>query len=201
MVLFNIFLFFSKNTVTAKSTQCFLATISSRTWSRMSLIIQTTWNIDMSPGRLVRTCFKVSVTCIGNTHKWHHVTEGSDFVWGMFYGYKTRMIFVHKKHKRRSQFHKLLQSKFHSTLSIEFYQIGMLHHSLATAWELHFRFSPTPTLQRPIKNPTNVSDNWISLNVQQNFNGRNQHIQIFNKSNYKVGRNLLVNRFQSLNNN
>ena len=46
----------------------------------------------------------------------------------------------------------------------------------------------------------NMSDDWISLNVQQNFNGRNEQIQIFNKSNYKVGRNLLVNRFQSLNN-
>ena len=45
-----------------------------------------------------------------------------------------------------------------------------------------------------------MSDDWISLNVQQNFNGRNEHIQIFRKSNYNVGRNLLVNRFQSLNN-
>ena len=46
----------------------------------------------------------------------------------------------------------------------------------------------------------NMSDDWISLNVQQNFNGRNEQIQIFNKSNYKVGRNLFVNRFQSINN-
>ena len=44
-----------------------------------------------------------------------------------------------------------------------------------------------------------MSDDRISLNVQQNFNGRNEHIQIFNKSNNKVGRNLFVNRFQSLN--
>ena len=39
-----------------------------------------------------------------------------------------------------------------------------------------------------------------SLNFQQHFNGRNDQIQIFNQLNYKVGRNLLVNRFQSLNN-
>ena len=45
-----------------------------------------------------------------------------------------------------------------------------------------------------------MSDDWISLNIQQNFNARNEQIQIFNKSNYKVGRNLVVNRFQSLNN-
>ena len=51
-----------------------------------------------------------------------------------------------------------------------------------------------------IFNSNTMSDDWISLNDQQNFNGRNEHLQIINKSNYKVGRNLLVNWFQSLNN-
>ena len=46
----------------------------------------------------------------------------------------------------------------------------------------------------------NMSEDWISLNFQQNFNGRNDKIQFFNVSNYKVGRNLLVNRFLHLNN-
>ena len=46
----------------------------------------------------------------------------------------------------------------------------------------------------------NMSDDWVSLNIQQNFNGQNEQIQILNQSNYKVGKNLLVNRFQSLNN-
>ena len=49
-------------------------------------------------------------------------------------------------------------------------------------------------------NSTQMSDDWVSLNVQQNFNGRNGKIQFFNISNYKVGRNLLVNRFKILNN-
>ena len=49
-------------------------------------------------------------------------------------------------------------------------------------------------------NSTNMSDDWLNLNLQQNFNGRNEMIQFFNMSNYKVGRNLLVNRFRSLNN-
>ena len=49
-------------------------------------------------------------------------------------------------------------------------------------------------------NSNNMSEDWVSLNVQQNFNGRNDRIQIFNVSNYKVGRNLLVNRFHNLNN-
>ena len=30
----------------------------------------------------------------------------------MFYGYETWMIFAHKKHKRRSQFHKILYQSF-----------------------------------------------------------------------------------------
>ena len=45
-----------------------------------------------------------------------------------------------------------------------------------------------------------MSDDWIQLNFQQQFNGRNVNIQFFNVSNYKVGKNLLVNRFQNLNN-
>ena len=49
-------------------------------------------------------------------------------------------------------------------------------------------------------NSNTMSDDWISLNIQQQFNGRNDHIQIYNISNYKVGRNLLCNRFKSLNN-
>ena len=36
-----------------------------------------------------------------------------------------------------------------------------------------------------------MSDDWISLNIQQQFNGRNEHIQIYNISNYKVGRIIL----------
>ena len=49
-------------------------------------------------------------------------------------------------------------------------------------------------------NSTNMTDDWVSLNLQQNFNGRNQHFQIFNVANYKVGRNILTNRFLPLNN-
>ena len=49
-------------------------------------------------------------------------------------------------------------------------------------------------------NSNNMSDDWLSLNFQQNFNGRSDKLQIFNVSRYKVGRNLLVNRFKNLNN-
>ena len=49
-------------------------------------------------------------------------------------------------------------------------------------------------------NCDNMSEDWVSLNVQQNFNARNNKFQIFKVSNYKIGRNLLVNRFHNLNN-
>ena len=49
-------------------------------------------------------------------------------------------------------------------------------------------------------NSNNMSDDWVSLNVQQNFNARNDKFQIYRISNYKVGRNLIVNRFHNLNN-
>ena len=46
-----------------------------------------------------------------------------------------------------------------------------------------------------LHNSNAMTDDWISLNVQQHFNGRNDKIQFFNIPNYKVGRNLMVNRF------
>ena len=49
-------------------------------------------------------------------------------------------------------------------------------------------------------NSTNMSDDWLSLNDQQIFNSRNDHFQVYTKLNYKVGRNLIVNRFKTLNN-
>ena len=49
-------------------------------------------------------------------------------------------------------------------------------------------------------NSSTMTDDWISLNLQQNFNRRNEHFQIFKIANYKVGRNLMTNRFHPLNN-
>ena len=49
-------------------------------------------------------------------------------------------------------------------------------------------------------NSVDMSDDWISLNDQQIFNRRNEHFQIYTKANYKVGKNLIVNRFKPLNN-
>ena len=49
-------------------------------------------------------------------------------------------------------------------------------------------------------NSTAMSEDWLSLNFQKNFKRRNDKIQIFNVSNYKVGENLFINRLKSLNN-
>ena len=49
-------------------------------------------------------------------------------------------------------------------------------------------------------NSSQMSDDWVDLNNQQNFNGRNPNVQIFIRSNYKVGKNLLVNRLKTLTN-
>ena len=49
-------------------------------------------------------------------------------------------------------------------------------------------------------NSTDMTEDWLSLNFQQNFKGRNDKLQICNILNYKVGENLLVNRLKSLNN-
>ena len=50
-----------------------------------------------------------------------------------------------------------------------------------------------------LHNSTNMSDDWVSLNIQKKFNRRLDKIQII-MSNYKVGQNLMVNRFKALNN-
>ena len=51
-----------------------------------------------------------------------------------------------------------------------------------------------------LHNSTMMTEDWISLNFQQNFNGRNDKLHVFNVANYKVGQNLIVNRFKTLNN-
>ena len=49
-------------------------------------------------------------------------------------------------------------------------------------------------------NSTSMTEDCLSLNFQQNYNGRNDTFQVFNISIYKVGLNLMVNRFKPQNN-
>ncbi len=48
-------------------------------------------------------------------------------------------------------------------------------------------------------NDTKMSPEWLGLNFQQNFNNRNEMVNIIDTSKYKIGKNLLVNRLRILN--
>ena len=45
-----------------------------------------------------------------------------------------------------------------------------------------------------------MNDDWQDMNVQQNFNARNNLFQISDYSRLKVGKNVLANRLRILNN-
>ena len=44
------------------------------------------------------------------------------------------------------------------------------------------------------------NDGWLDLNFQQNFNERNNHVQINDLANLIIGKNNIVNRLISINN-
>ena len=49
-------------------------------------------------------------------------------------------------------------------------------------------------------NSETMTEDWVALNFQQQFNGRSHKFQFYTSYNYKVGQNLMVNRFRQLNN-
>ena len=46
-----------------------------------------------------------------------------------------------------------------------------------------------------VYNDSNMNEDWMDMNVQQNFNSRLTVIQINDFSNLKIGKNILANRF------
>ena len=44
-----------------------------------------------------------------------------------------------------------------------------------------------------------INDDWMDLNNQQNFNQRFNHVQIFDNSKLKIGKNIIMNRMTCLN--
>ena len=46
-----------------------------------------------------------------------------------------------------------------------------------------------------LHNSKDQNEDCIDLNIQQNFNQRNQNVQIYDYSSLKIGKNLLTNRF------
>ena len=51
-----------------------------------------------------------------------------------------------------------------------------------------------------VYNNSNPSFDWLSLFFNQNFNNRATTVKFFDTSTYKIGKNLLANRFKILNN-
>ena len=51
-----------------------------------------------------------------------------------------------------------------------------------------------------IYNGREMNDDWIDMNLQQNFNARNKMFQINDNSRIKIGKNLICNRLNVLNN-
>ena len=49
-------------------------------------------------------------------------------------------------------------------------------------------------------NGEEMSDDWLDLNYQQNFNNRQKYVQINDVSTTKIGKNILSNRLGILNN-
>ena len=45
-----------------------------------------------------------------------------------------------------------------------------------------------------------MSDDWMGLNLQQNFNGRLQYVKIMDNSRIRVGKNILMNRLSIISN-
>ena len=51
-----------------------------------------------------------------------------------------------------------------------------------------------------IYNGTDMCDDWLDMNVQQNFSSRSNMFQINDYSNIRIGKNMISNRLNVLNN-
>ena len=45
-----------------------------------------------------------------------------------------------------------------------------------------------------------INDDWMDLNFQKKFNDRNNHVQINDVSNLRIGQNSMMNRLNCMNN-
>ena len=83
-----------------------------------------------------------------------------------------------------------------SDLRISYEQMHKIHKRATPINVMKYRHS----IQLfKIYNSDNQSDDWMDLNFQQNFNARNDFVQIYDVSQLKVGKNLMMNRLSILN--
>ena len=72
--------------------------------------------------------------------------------------------------------------------------------------EIHKRATPAKMMKYRhalelynVYNSEDMNTDWIDLNMQQNFNGRNDYVHIVDHSRVRVGKNLLMNRLSLIN--
>ena len=83
------------------------------------------------------------------------------------------------------------------------------YHDRMSFWELHKinkRVTPTELcnykhalLFHRLVSTEIPTDDWVDLNFQQTFGGRTSSFNFFKTNNYKIGNNILCNRFHILN--
>ena len=83
-----------------------------------------------------------------------------------------------------------------SDLRVSFAQI---HSNEKRATPMNFANYRLSIQLNKIYNGSNDNDDWNDMNVQQNFNSRNEFFHINDFSNVKVGKNILCNRLTCLN--
>ena len=84
-----------------------------------------------------------------------------------------------------------------SDLRISFHQLHKIHKRALPLEMMKYRLS---IQLYKVYNDSNMNEDWMDMNVQQNFNSRLTVIQINDFSNLKIGKNILANRFGILNN-
>ena len=84
-----------------------------------------------------------------------------------------------------------------SDLRVSFVQ---LHNQEKRATPMNFAKYKLSIQLHKIYNGNNENDDWQDMNVQQNFNARNENFHVIDCSNLRVGKNILCNRLTCLNN-
>ena len=89
---------------------------------------------------------------------------------------------------------KLTTPNYHRMMSYE-----SLHYMNKRATPIQITLYKHSLLLHKIYNDESMGLNWVNLFFNQNFNERDNSVKFFNTSNYKVGNNIIANRFVILN--
>ena len=80
------------------------------------------------------------------------------------------------------------------------YNVWSCFHNCTKCWiELLKSKFKHALIRHKIYNDTGVGINWIDLNLNQNFNERNDKFMAVDRSRFKVGKNIISNRLKAVN--